>query len=96
MSVINEVLCPVDEDKEKTEEQKTSPRVAKFEGKVIGLLNNGVPNSFFPRLEQLLKERYPSAKVLHWKKVYGSKPAPADQLEDVIKNSDAVIVGVAI
>lgn len=96
MSVINEVLCPVDEAKENVEEQKIAARLSDFEGKVIGLLNNGVPNSFFPRLEQLLKERYPSAKVLHWKKVYNSKPAPGDQIEDVVRNSDAVVVGVAI
>lgn len=96
MATISEVLCPVDEAKEKIEEHRLSPRVSSLEGKVIGLLNNGVPNSFFPRLQQLFQERYPSAKVLHWKKIYGSKPAPADQLEEVVKNSDVVVVGVAI
>lgn len=77
-------------------EASMAPRAASLEGKTIGLLDNSKPHSkeVLDLVEDLLHARLKPARVLRFRKSDSSKPAPADFIQDIVKECDAVINGV--
>jgi hypothetical protein len=73
-----------------------APRLAKLEGKTIGLLDISKPggNIFLDRLEQKLRAEQRVADVIRVMKPTFAKPAPAATIEK-IRHVDAVIEGLA-
>lgn len=82
-----------------TVELEIAPRVDGLNGKVLGLLNNGKPNFaiFLARLEELLRQRFKFAEIVHLdKQIVGSgvaAPLPVAEMEKFAARCDAVING---
>ena len=74
-----------------------APRLDSLDGKVMGLLNitkNG-SDIFLERVEELMRERFELADVIHVKKPTFSRPAPMDLLVNLAERADFVVEGLA-
>ncbi len=74
-----------------------APRLDSLDGKVMGLLNitkNG-SDIFLERVEELMRERFDLADVIHVKKPTFSRPAPMDLLSELAERADFVVEGLA-
>ena len=81
-----------------SEKNRVSPRIGDLNGKVIGIVDNGKPNFdiYVGRMEELLRQKYSLAEVIHVKKGHlgSSNPVPPDRVDDLAKRCHAVISGI--
>ena len=79
---------------------KAEPRIQNYEiarresdlsGKTLCLLNNSKSNAdiFLSRVEERLRERFPSITFIHWTKPHSS--IPADFIEEMVTRCQAVV-----
>jgi hypothetical protein len=68
-----------------------APRESDLSGKTVCLLNNSKSNAdiFLSRVEERLRERFPSTTFVHWAKSYSS--IPADFIEEMATRCQAVV-----
>lgn len=74
-----------------------APRLESLDGKVMGLLNitkNG-SDIFLARVEELMRERFDIAEVIHVEKPTFTRPAPMELLVELADRTDFVIEGLA-
>ncbi len=69
------------------------PRIADLAGKTIGLYSNSKPgmDNFYTVFEELLKEKYPSVKIVS---MSGAFLIRDDDAESLTKQADAFVYGV--
>ena len=74
-----------------------SPRMGNLNEKVICFVDNGKPNFdiYLERLEQLLRQRYQLAEVIHIKKGHlgAGKALPPEQVQELANKCHGAIVG---
>ncbi len=72
-----------------------APRPETLDGKVLGLLANGKPNSeaLLHLVQEILADRYQFKRVLARTKDNNSRPCVPDLLEELVKECDIVITG---
>ena len=77
--------------------QAMAPALDGLGGRSLGFLWNSKPNGdlLFDRLEQLLREKYEIAGVVHLRKPTASLPATDAVLDELAGSVQAVIVGLA-
>ena len=77
--------------------RRTARRLESFDGKTITLLDisKAKGNHLLDRVEELLQERFHPKAVVRKKKPTFARPAPEDLLQEILKNSDAVIEALA-
>lgn len=71
-------------------------RPATLDGKVLGLLDNGKPNSdkILDKVAELLAEKYKLAGVVKKRKLNATKEAPDEMLDEMAEECQFAIVGV--
>lgn len=76
--------------------KKLSPRVNDLRGKVAGFVVVPMSTSgdFMDRIEELLTERYGVCRTIKKWKVNNNKPSTAEFLNEIVAESDFVVVGV--
>ena len=76
-------------------ERTASPRLARLEGRRVGLLDISKPRGdvFLDRLEELLTVR--GATVQRYRKPTFTKPAPVDLRQEIATQCEAVIEALA-
>jgi len=79
-------------------QSRYAPRLASLEGKTLGELSDGMFESqtTFPRIRELLRSRYPTAKIIPWTEFpNGLHTIDDEEVARLIKQKgcDAVIVG---
>jgi len=74
-----------------------APRLDTLNGRVMGLLNIGKPGSdiFLERVEELVREKFDVAAVLHVNKPTFTRPAPEELIVRLADSCDFVIEGLA-
>ena len=77
--------------------QKLAPRLTSLKGATVGLIDNRKRNSdvYLEELADLLKARFGVAKVINYKKDSQSIPTPAEVLDDLASQCQAIIHAVA-
>jgi len=90
-----EVLDPTDEASPM--ERKVADAIPDLHGKVVGFLDISKPKGdiFLKRLEELLRQRYRVAEVIHRRKPTYTRPAPEDLREELAKRCDVIIEALA-
>ncbi|HVN98395.1 MAG TPA: hypothetical protein VMT62_18350 [Syntrophorhabdaceae bacterium] len=77
---------------------QVSSRIGDLNGKVICIVDNGKPNFdvYVKRVEELLRQKYNLAQVIHVKKGHlgSSNPTPQDRLDELARTCHAVISGI--
>ncbi len=70
-----------------------APRPETMDGKVLGLLANGKPNSeaLLHLVQEILADRYQFKGVVARTKASNSRPCPQALLEELVKKCDIVI-----
>ncbi|MCL0102225.1 hypothetical protein M1O29_03990, partial [Dehalococcoidia bacterium] len=73
-----------------------APRVTDFEGKTVGLLDDGIMHSgvTMARIGELLRERHGVANIVSRRKPNLSAPAPKEMYQALKEEADFVVVGV--
>jgi len=73
-----------------------APRVTEFQGKTVGLLDDGIMHSgvTMARIGELLQERHGVAKIVSRRKPNLSAPAPKEMYQAIMEEADFVVVGV--
>lgn len=63
---------------------------------VLGLLDNGKPNSdiLLQKVAAKLREQYPDLQVKYYRKPGAYRPAPSTLIEQVAAECDGVLVGI--
>ncbi|MFQ5895439.1 MAG: hypothetical protein ACE5JJ_06445 [Nitrospinota bacterium] len=89
-----ELLDPSTEPE--TQEFLPAPRTGELEGKRLGLLINGKPNSdrVLEKVADLLAARYGLVRTLALRKPSSSRPVPTEQIERLRGEADFVLNGV--
>jgi hypothetical protein len=91
-----EVLDPTGKPEPKN--AKISAGIGNIDGKTIGLIDNGKPNYdiFLARLEELLRQRFSFADVIHVKKGEKGTVAPLNKtdLANLADNCHLVLNGI--
>jgi hypothetical protein len=79
-------------------ERRLTPRLGSVAGKVAGLLDNGNDTSsyFFTSLAETLERDYGVEKVVLRTKFTSTRPAEADLIDQMGKEADFLISGVAL
>jgi hypothetical protein len=76
---------------------QVSPRAGDLNGKTICIVDNGKPNFdiYVERMEQLLRQEYDLAEVIHIKKGHlgSSTPTPSNRIDELAKICHAVVSG---
>lgn len=74
-----------------------APRLATLEGKTIGLIDNRKRHAdvFLEHLQSLMREKYGVADFRYYTKVGASVATPADIMDGMVADCDAVIHAVA-
>jgi hypothetical protein len=77
--------------------RKTAPRPSTLEGKVITLLDisKAKGDHLLDRLEELLRERAKPKSILRKRKPTFARPAPDELRQEVLRESDVVVEGLA-
>ncbi len=77
--------------------RKTATRPATLDGKVITLLDisKAKGDHLLDRIEELLRERTAPKAILRRKKPTFARPAPDDLRQQILKESDVVVEGLA-
>ena len=78
--------------------RRLSPRLEDIKGTVAGLLDNGNDTSrfFFLSLAETLEKDYGVSKVILRTKPAASKAATKEMLEEIAKEADFLVAGVAL
>ncbi len=71
-------------------------RPARVTGEVVGVIDDGLSGVYMPHLVKTLRERAEPKEVIHWTKTNGGAPAPLDVIERMVRDCQAVVVGVAL
>jgi predicted 3-demethylubiquinone-9 3-methyltransferase (glyoxalase superfamily) len=89
------VLHPAAEDI--AEKQSLAPRLAQLQGTTVGLIDNHKRNSdvYLEELGSLLKDRYGVSRVITYRKISQSMPTPADVMDSLATECDAIVHAVA-
>ncbi len=89
------VLHPAAEDI--AEKQSLAPRLAQLQGATVGLIDNHKRNSdvYLEELGSLLKHRYGVSRVITYRKISQSMPTPADVMDSLSAECDAIVHAVA-
>jgi hypothetical protein len=71
------------------------PGVETFEGKVIGIIDNGQSNSttMFKELAKLIEQKFHPKEVMFRTKPTHMQGAPKPMMEEIVNRCDAVITG---
>ena len=74
-----------------------APRLDTLNGKTMGLLNIGKNGSdaFLQRVEELMREAFDVADVVHFDKPTFTRPAPEELIEQLANRCDFVVEGLA-
>ena len=74
-----------------------APRLDELNGKVMGLLNISKNGSdiFLERVEELMREKFKVADVIHVTKPTFARPAPPEMITQLADQCDFVIEGLA-
>ena len=74
-----------------------APRLDTLNGKTMGLLNIGKNGSdaFLQRVEELMREAFDVADVVHIDKPTFTRPAPEELIEQLANRCDYVVEGLA-
>jgi len=64
--------------------------------RLLGLLDNGKPNSdrLLRRVAEKLHEQHPELQIRYYRKAGAYRPAPSKLLEEVVAECDGVLVGI--
>ena len=91
-----EVLDPTSAEPLRTR-SKLAPRLAHLDGKVIGALWNGKPQDdiVLKAVLKSLEVTYGLKGTRFWKKPVWAIPTPATTIDEIARECDAVITGVA-
>ena len=89
------VLHPAAEDV--AEPQRLAPRLSSLQGMTVGLIDNHKRNAniYLEALGHLLQERYGVSQVVTYRKISQSLPTPAEVLDQLAGECDAIIHAVA-
>jgi len=89
------VLHPAAEDI--AEKQSLAPRLAQLQGATVGLIDNHKRNSdvYLEELGSLLKHQYGVSRVITYRKISQSMPTPADVMDSLSAECDAIVHAVA-
>lgn len=89
------VLHPAAEDI--AQKHSLAPRLRGLRGTTVGLIDNHKRNAdvYLDGLASLLQERYGVSRVVTYRKVSQSLPTPAEVLDDLATQCDAIIHAVA-
>ena len=92
-----EVLSPVSFVRSETREGKLAKRLDTLNGKVIGLIDDGlVGTEYYMRgVEQALRAEFPELTTHYWPKPILSRPSPSQLIAEAAERCDAVVVGSA-
>lgn len=90
------VLNPVGEKKAKGVKCELAPRLDTLKGKVVGIIDDGAGKAYFQRIEELLQEQARVARIIRKLRPHLSQPSPIALIDEMVKNANAVIVGVGI
>jgi hypothetical protein len=73
-----------------------APRPVQLEGKIVGLLDNGKHQSdkLLEKVGTLLTKEYGVRKLILVKKPSAYRPAPVEQLEELMKECQMAIAGI--
>jgi hypothetical protein len=77
--------------------RKTAPRPASLDGKVVTLLDisKAKGDHLLDRVEELLRERARPRAIVRKKKPTFARPAPDDLRQEILRESDVLIEGLA-
>lgn len=91
------VLDPTGTVREQVNHGQIAPRLTTFDGKVIGLIDDGLLGSeyYLRGLERLLRSEFPTAQTHFWTKPVLSRPAPPALISEAVERCDTIIVGSA-
>ena len=91
------VLNPTSVVRPRVVEGQLAERLPDFNGKVVGLIDDGLIGSeyYMRGVEQLLRAEYPGVTTYFWSKPILSRPAPPELISEAAERCDAVIVGSA-
>jgi hypothetical protein len=89
------VLHPAAEDV--AEKHTLAPRLLNLQGTTVGLIDNHKRNAdiYLEELGRLLQERYGVSRVVTYRKVSQSLPTPAEVMDELAAECDAIIHAVA-
>lgn len=89
-----DLVAPIDPEVERP--KQIAPRPADLDRKVLGLLDNrkGNADALLLRIGERLGEKYELFDIVYLTKPIFSRPAPADQIEQ-LKQCDAVLTAIA-
>lgn len=89
------VLHPAAEDIAK--KQSLAPRLAQLRGATVGLIDNHKRNAdvYLEELGSLLKLRYGVGRLVTYRKISQSLPTPADVMDSLAAECDAIVHAVA-
>ena len=78
-----------------TKDRPLVPGVETFEGKVIGIIDNGQSNSttMFKELAKLIEQKFHPKEVMFRTKPTHMQGAPKPMMEEIVNRCDAVITG---
>lgn len=64
--------------------------------RILGLLDNGKPNSdiLLQKVAEKLREQHPDLQVKYYRKPGAYRPAPSALLDQVVAECDGVLVGI--
>ena len=89
------VLHPAAEDT--VRKLELAPRLADLKGTTVGLIDNHKKNAdvYLEELGRLLREEYGVTKLVTYRKVSQSIPIPADVMDGLASQCDAIVHAVA-
>ena len=89
------VLHPAAEDV--AQKHRLAPRLPNLRGTTIGLIDNHKRNAdvYLGELGRLLQEQYGASRVVTYRKASQSIPSPAEVLDELARDCDAIVHAVA-
>lgn len=92
---VTTVLHPAAEDV--VQKLSLAPRLPDLRGTTVGLIDNHKRNAdaYLAELASVLQERYGVSRVVTYRKVSQSMPTPAEVMDDLATQCDAIVHAVA-